>query len=483
MTDRLPTELQIQSAALDQTQSALLVTVVQTAQTLGCFETLLDGWQLKMKQVAYSQLNKVQTLVASIAVGARSISQIQTKLVPDAAAAHLFGMARFPDQAQINAFLQAMGPEQVAHLEQAHAQLLAQHSRAADQTAWLRRPGGQRFLPVDLDQTYLVTRSAQAEGTARGYFGRKRGQVGYKKSLAFLGGEVREVLWQRLAPGNLHGQEAVAPVLAALGNLLQAQGLAPGQVLLRGDAQYGSGASLRPYQAAGVHYVVRGYARSTAQVLARPVPEDAWQFHRMDANGSQVWYADLGEVHLHCQDEDGDQDPVTTRVVLVRRVRERTRRKRGKGAPGTVTETVVAYEYYSTDLSTAVASAATILDLYDDRVTEESFFRAEQDAFGVQHLRTKHRDGQAAFLWLLASTVNLLRWTQQRVFGATPVAGMRLTQLVTEVLAIPGRVLRQGARLTVVLPALERLAAALVVAGTLTAAQLTLPFHWAPHSF
>jgi hypothetical protein len=99
-------------------------------------------------------------------------------------------------------------------------------------------PDGQRLLPVDLDQPSLVTRSATAEGATQGYFGRKRGHRGYKKSVAFLGGPVKEVLSQRLEAGNTHPQVAVPTILRTLATVRQAHGIAGDALLVRGDSQY-----------------------------------------------------------------------------------------------------------------------------------------------------------------------------------------------------------------------------------------------------
>lgn len=480
MQEPLPSEVQfVGNDDPSRTTAGLLVTVVQKAQEVGFFETLLDGLHVKMKQVVYSHRNKLETLVASMMVGARHISAIQARLVPDTAAAALFGMARFPDQAQVNAFLHAMGPEQVAHLERAHLTLLGRHSRARQREQWVVLPDGRQVLPVDLDQTYLVTRSARAEGAARGYFGRKRGQSGYKKSLALLGGGVQEVLWQRLEPGNEHGQTAVPPLLERLRVLLTGWGIPPEEVLVRGDSEYGSTGCLRQYQAAGVQYVVSGYSPNTAHALVERLGEQVvWQEVGTDSNGAQVWVADAGEQELTGHDDPPGLAPVRTRVVLVRRKSERTRHKHGLGAPGTVTETVVSYEHYCTGLAARAATALQVLKLYDARSTEESFFRAEQDGFGAQYLRTHHRDGQGAFLWLLASAVNLLRWTQHSTLAHTPLEQVGLTRLVTEAMQVPATVVRTTERVIVILPTLARLVRQLVACWEGPTQQLRLPLDW-----
>ena len=458
-----------------ETQSGLLIAVAREARELGFFETLAEGLDLKMKVVTYSHRQKLETLVAGLVQGTRHIAELQTRVVPDTVAAGLFGLARFPDQSQINAFLRAMGPAQVDHLEHAHQRLLRAHGLAGDRARWWALPSGQRLLPVDLDQTYLATRSTKAEGAARGHFGRKRGQRGYKKSLALLGGGVREVLWQRLGPGHTHAQEAVPGVVAALADLA-AHGLAPGDFLVRGDSQYGGTATVRRLRAAGHHYLLSGYTPRTAQALAARLPATAaWHLRGTDSNGATVWYTDAGDQELRGHDDPPDLPPIRTRVILVVRVAWRERKKRGRGAPATVRERVVSYEHYLTDLPAAVLPADAVLDGYNARETEESFFRSEQDAFGAQYLRTHVFAGQAAFLWILASTVNLLRRVQQRLFAGTPLEQLGLTRLVTQALRLPATVIQTADACLVLLPAAARLAQLLVRAWTQRSYQLPLP--------
>jgi hypothetical protein len=466
----------------DQTMSGLLVTVAQKAREIGFLDALADGLGLRMKVYRYSHAQKLATLVASLAVGCRHTSEIQARLVPDEAAARLFGMARFPDQAQVNAFLRACGAAQVAHLAAAHARLLAAHSRAGDRRLW-EGVGARRLLPVDLDQTPLATQSARATGAARGYMGRKRSQYGYQKSVALLGGAVREVLALRLDPGDTHAQEVVPSLLADLDALLRARGVAPGEALIRGDAQYGSAGSVRRYQAAGHHYVVKGYTPRSARAFADALaPTAVWQALGPDSYGNQVWVADAGEQELGERDAPPEGAPVRSRVVLLVRVGWRVRTKHGKGAPGRVREKVVSYEHYLTDLGPEELTARQVVATYNGRETEEGYFRAEQDAFGAHHLRTFRHEGEAAFLWVLASTANLLRWTQATTFRGTPLQHLGLTRLVTQVMRLPATLMETAQGWLVILPELGRLVAQLVHAWLTRATQLPLPFAQA-HSF
>jgi hypothetical protein len=294
---------------------------------------------------------------------------------------------------------------------------------------------------------------------------------------------VKEVLARRLDPGDTHGQDAAPTLLADLAALAQARGIAPAEALIRGDAQYGSAGAVRRYQAAGHRYVVKGYTPRSARAFADALPPAAaWEGLGPDSYGNRVWVADAGEQELGERDAPPEAEPVRSRVVLLARVGVRVRTKHGKGAPGQVREKVVSFEHDLTDLGPDELSAPEVVATYNGRETEESFFRAEQDAFGAQALRTYHGDGEAAFLWVLAATANLLRWTQATTFAGTPVQHLGLTRLVPQVMRLPATLVETTEGWLVVLPELGRLVAQLVRAWLTRATQLPLPF--APdHSF
>ena len=79
----------------------------------------------------------------------------------------------------------------------------------------------------------------------------------------------------------------------------------------------------------------------------------------------------------------------------------------------------------------------------------------------------------------MASTQNLLRWTQHTTFAGTPLAQAGLTQLVTQALRIPATVLREPGRWLVLLPETARLVRCLVSAWLERLTQLPLPIPFA----
>jgi hypothetical protein len=99
--------------------------------------------------------------------------------VPDQVSAQEWGMERFPDQSQINLFLNRMTAENVVQPEQAHQELLLSHS--------LLRSAPRVF--VDFDQTGLRVTGKTFELAEKGYFPRRRGARGYQLSAALASAE------------------------------------------------------------------------------------------------------------------------------------------------------------------------------------------------------------------------------------------------------------------------------------------------------
>ena len=83
---------------------AWLVSLIQFANKLN-FLDAFRSFSLKMKSISYTNLNRLQTLIASIVMGCNYTNDINKKLVPDIAAVKLLGMDKFPAQSQINRLL------------------------------------------------------------------------------------------------------------------------------------------------------------------------------------------------------------------------------------------------------------------------------------------------------------------------------------------------------------------------------------------
>lgn len=155
--------------------SVFLMMILEYAQDIGLW-SLLSKVKVKMKGVLYSPLNKAQTIIASLVAGCPHTKAINEQLSREKAAASYLGMARFPDQSQINRYLTRFTDENVAQLGTVHAEIFVKQSQA-------RRAKGQ--IVVDIDQCGLVANGKSYEWSRRGYFPHKRGEHGYQVSVAY----------------------------------------------------------------------------------------------------------------------------------------------------------------------------------------------------------------------------------------------------------------------------------------------------------
>jgi hypothetical protein len=126
-----------------------------------------------MKSVTYTNLNRLQTLVSSIAIGCNYTSEINEKFVLDTVAANVLGMERFPDQSQINRFLTKFNELNIEQLEFIHHRLFMKNAISLS---------SKDNVIVDFDMTGLVSSGKSYELGKNGYFPRKRGQKGYQLS-------------------------------------------------------------------------------------------------------------------------------------------------------------------------------------------------------------------------------------------------------------------------------------------------------------
>jgi hypothetical protein len=280
------------------TAHALLVTAFNKAQSVGLFRRIEDRLKMKMKKRTYSWSDKLATLWASVVVGCNHTVEINDKLGShEKAAATMFGLNRFPDQSQINRLLWAFKPEHLTQWRKIHLDLLCRYSRATARSRWLMLANRARILPVDIDQRALVVRGKQFELATKGYFGHKRGRRGYQLSLAFIGGEIGEVLDEYLDSGNTQIAHRIDELLASLEEFCRRTRTPPGCILVRGDAQLGTVAIMAKIRAKGFHYLLKGLSSTRAKKLLGMVREQGvfWKVY----NGQQrdeAWICDMGEV-------------------------------------------------------------------------------------------------------------------------------------------------------------------------------------------
>ena len=441
----------------EHTAHALLIPIYQKADELGLFERLGARLKIAMRTNDYTWLDKLKTLWASIVIGCSHTVDINTALgAHEPALASVFGLRRFPDQSGMNRLLHRVTPDSVKQVRQVAFDLLVRHSRARERARWLRLPGGRRVLVVDIDQRGVVVSSRRYELADAAFFGTKRGRRGYRLTLAYLGGEIGEVLDEHFDAGTTTPAGRLPEVLARLSEACQQWGIAPSDVLIRADAAYGTPAIVTQIQAHGFEYLIKGLSQARARTLMRMVDADA-VFERAGHGNELRWVTDLAAIE-HVGRSAG-RPRVTTRTIVGMWVHEigpkgtrpgpisRQRREReGRGRRRVATP-----EYWLTSIEAEDLPASECLEVYNARQTIEAYFKAEQQALGARHVRTHAWAGAALFQWLVAITNNVLRWVQQELFAATELETAGIRRLTKEAMHVPGRVRHHGHEIVVTL--------------------------------
>jgi hypothetical protein len=329
---------------------------------------------------------------------------------------------------------------------------MAQHSRARARCRWLKLANGQQFLVADLDQRALAVRGKQFELAKPGYFGRKRGRRGYQLSALFLGGAISELVDEYLDPGDVPIGNRVNDLLTSLKWLCQRLKISPEQVIVRGDAQLGTAAIIAQVQAAGFHYLFKGLSAQRAKNLLKQARDTFWRV-KPGAEDEVRWMSDLGEIEHLDQSLSGRGARIRARTLVMTRVSPPRLPKPGTHCKRVRDpQPVVKHDYYLTDLTSRQLPVAEVLPTYDDRATIERYFYDEQYALGAQQVRTKHFEGEALFQFVVATTNNLLRWLQHRVFRQTELERIGLGRLIRQAMQIPARIFRRGETWIVEMP-------------------------------
>lgn len=434
----------------------LLASVYQFAQRIGVF----DGWEqmpLKMKTVTYRPLDKLQTLWASIIIGCEHTYDINTELgAHEYALSRMMGLERFPDQSQVSRLLTRSDQEVVEWFRGVHFQMLCRMTRSRKRSLWQPLANRRRCLMADLDQRGIVVSGKQFELAERGYFGRHRGHTGYRLSVLFLGGEIGEVIDEHLDSGNLYLRSRLEEMVNRLAEFCERQRIAPSQVILRGDAELGTPAAVAMVESYGFKYLFKGISAQKAKKLAAEV-KDCYLLAKPNAEGGARWTADLGSRLHRDQSADGAGHEVECRTLVMTSIEpaRRARKTKHHGKKQEAAEKAkrwVRSDYFLTNLTASELPTATVLDLYDERETIESYFHDERHALGAQHVRTWCHAGSQLFQWLVASVNNLLRWYRHEVLKGTEFEEYGLKRIIGQLMQIGARLTKQGRRWLIEVP-------------------------------
>lgn len=345
---------------------AWLVSVIKFANKVKFFNSF-ESFKLKMKEVTYTNLNKIQTIVSSIVMGYNYTNDINDKLVPDTLAAKILGMDRFPDQSQINRFLNRFDETNIDQLEYIHHDIFMKRSLSL---------GSKEDIVVDFDMTGLVAGGKTYELAEKGYFPRKRGQKGYQVSAAFIQ-NTSETISLHLDPGNTVSTNRFNDLLKGAVLKLQSP-LKENRVIIRADSNYGSFENVKALQNTGVKFIVKGFSTKQSKNLAKDIPIDAWEKINI-----QVHIADI---------------PTSSDLRII-------------ACEFVCKDGTIKYSHLIINISSDEINAVQLFHFYNGRQTIEAFFKTCKDVYGIKNLRTSKFYGIYVFLWLVFITHNLISVT------------------------------------------------------------------------
>ena len=384
-------------------------------ERVGFFDLFEQHFQVPGKTVDYTPLQKLQTLICSVAVGCEWTKDINHKLRPYPAAAQWLGMEQFPDQSSVNRFLHQLGSQQRLQLELISEQLLQRFG------LWQLSPR----VDLDIDSTGLMVYGHTYEGIRKGYFPRQRGRRGYRLSLASTRHPAgSEILALFLDPANLSPAARfwdcwyqAAEVLGSLDRV----------GLILADAACGSGPDIEALLDLNLSFIVKGFAPKTARKFATQVAPTQWEsldlFTRVCDLGPQT-------ISRCCH-------PV--RTVLVELMTQRFDRRY--------------YSHLYTTLSPQQADAQQVFQSYNQRQAIEALIKSAKYGLSLKHLRTRSYEPIKNFLSLVAITFNLLSWFRYYFLTQLDLQDLGLCEITQKLMDIPAKCSYRGDQLVLKFPA------------------------------
>lgn len=406
--------------------SGFLVPIVKVAQETGIFD-LLSQVKVKMRNSpVYTQLNKFQTLIASICVGCEHIKDINSKLVPDVQAASLFNMERFPDQSQINIFLRRSEKKHVKQIQKIQKTLLKKYSNCHNEKA----------VTVDVDTTFALVVGKTYELVKKCYKNKK----GFKISQSFVGNNIDETFSLYLDPANIHCKTHFRDLVN------DAFACIPKGVIItfRGDSAFGSIEDIiwLLNHKRECYYAIAGYCPKTAKVLYKKYKEQLQWLP--SANNPQKEVAELGWIFVSGHNRKEERPVCYTRVVLVRIWNDKKQQYE--------------YRHLLTNISESKMNAVELEQYYQGRQTIEAFFKEEKNALAMKNLRTRDFWGNYVFFLLVAITNNLISWVKHSYFKGTKLFKAGLREIIKKVMTIPAFIKQTKDEIILLFPHRNKLA-------------------------
>jgi hypothetical protein len=391
--------------------SGFLCLLANFADALGLFKVIENIIHLPMKEVYYTHLDKIKTLLAMIVLGCKHIHDINHCLRPYPVMAQCLGMEKFPEQSQISRFLNSFAGH-LFQVDQLFETLLRTYG------LWQQ----QEKVNLDFDCTGLMVYGDKFELCRKGYFARHPGSKGYQLSLtSTFGYAAREILSLHLDPGNSHPNARFWDGIYQAAEICGLDHIG----VVRADAAQGSGSNLQELIELNLGFTIKGYSVLTARNFARQLVHEQW-----DAIDLFTRVADLGLQKIHrCH--------YPVRTILVETV----------NAGGRMDYFNV-FTHFPPDLM----SAPEVFHYYNGRQTIEALIKGEKYSLHITPMKTRSFAGNYAFLYFAAIVFNLLAWFKCHILKGTDLEHLGLNDLTSKLMQIPAQLQYNNHQLELAFP-------------------------------
>lgn len=382
--------------------SGFLCLLAKFAEHIGFFDLLENQIQLPNKQVTYTHLDKMKTLIAAIATGCRYIQDINYQLRPYPVLAQSLNMIQFPEQSTINRLLHQLSGANLTQLD-------ALFETSLRQWGWCQK---QPKVNFDFDNTGLIVYGHTFTFARKGYFPKHPGAKGYQLAMAYsYGNEPNEILSLHLDPGN---SPPAARFWDAFYQVVEILGSVERIGIVRADAAQGTGENIQELIETGVDFVIKGFHPLTARNFAQNVAESQWI--------STDFFSKV--VDLGLRKITNCAHPV--RVILIRTYNSRKEQ--------------IEFSHLYVRLTQENMQAPEIYDFYNKRQNIEALFKCEKNGLHLTPMKTRKFASSLAFLYFHVVTFNLLNWFKVEVLKNTPFENMGMGELVEKLMKIPAYV-------------------------------------------
>jgi len=351
-----------------------------------------------MKEVTYTNLDRVKTLIASIAIGCKYGKDINHKLVPYKGAAECCQLTQFPEQSQINRFLRRFDLYNIMELDYIFEQLLSCYS------LWR----SQQKVDIDFDCSGIVVYGKTYQLARKGYFPRKRSARGYQFSLATTANTpFNEILSLHLDPGNTYADcrfwDAIYQVAEILGDIDRIG-------IVRADSASGTGPNVEALIDHHLSFLIKGKDPRTAENFTKKLCHENWL--PID------YFVKIADMHE--QKITNCRHPV--RVVVVETTTPKGQKK------------------YTHLYSDQEDEPEYLYHNYNERQNIESIIKEGTYALYIKSLRTRKYLGILSFLYFAMITYNLLALFRYHILKDTLLESMSTLDLTRKLMDIPAKI-------------------------------------------